>query len=101
MPSPPLPFSAPLTVSLATSVLVGGSPAAVTGSKGYNLPPHVGLHPTDPKMIPLMQEAAVVMGSATVLFESKGAAYTGCTATACLAPAPMVTGTAAAVLIGS
>lgn len=101
MPAPPMPFAAQLTLGLATSVLVAGSPAAVVGSKGYNTPPHVGLHPSDPKMAPILQEAAIVVGSATVLFESKGAGYTGCTATACLAPAPMVTGTAATVLIGS
>jgi len=101
MPAPPLPFAAPLTIGLATRILVGGAPAAVTGSKGYNTPPHVGLHPSDPKLVPLTQEAAVVVGSATVLFEGKGAAYSGCTVTACLSATPQVTGTAATVLIGS
>ena len=101
MPAPPMPFAAQLTLGLATTVLVAGSPAAIVGSKGYNTPPHVGLHPSDPKMVPIMQEAAIVVGSATVLFESTGAAYTGCTATACLAPSPMVNGTAATVLIGA
>jgi len=101
MPAPPLPFAAPLTLNLATSVLIGGTPAAVVGTKGYNMPPHVGLHPSDPKLVPLTQEAAIAVGSASVLFESKGAAYTGCTATACLSPAPMVAGTTPSVLIGS
>jgi len=101
IPGPPMPVSAPLTLNLASSVLVGGSPAVVEGSKGYNLPPHVGLHPSDQKFAPTMQEASISSGSSTVLIEGKGAAYTGCTVTACMASAPMVTGTASTVLIGS
>lgn len=101
VPAPPLPFAAPLTVGLATTVLIGGAPAAVVGSKGYNLPPHVGLHPSDPKLAPPLQEAVVTRGSATVQFEGKGAAYTGCTATACLVPLPVVTGSGSTVLVGA
>ncbi len=101
MPGPPMPFSAQLTLSLASSVMIGGSPAAVVGSKGYNTPPHVGLHPSDTKLVPITQEAEITVGSSTVLIENKGAAYTGCTATACMAVSPIVTGTASTVLIGS
>lgn len=102
MPSPaPLPVSAPLTLGLATSVLVGGSPAAVQGSSGYNTPPHVGLHASDPKLVPLTQEGKVAVGSSTVQFEGKPAAYTGCTVTACLAPTAAVVGSGSTVLIGS
>ncbi len=43
-PSPPLPFSAPLTMGTVATVLIGGKPAAVAGSSGLNVPPHVGLH---------------------------------------------------------
>jgi len=100
MPAPPLPFQAPLTVGLSTSVFVAGTPFAVVGSKGYNLPPHVGLHPSDPKMAPPLQEAQVVMGSSSVLVEGKAAAYTGCTVTGCLARAPMVNGSGSSVLVG-
>ena len=48
VPSPPLPFSAPLLLGLVSTVLIGGKPAAVMNSSGLNTPPHVGLHPADP-----------------------------------------------------
>src|SRR5207302_1515860 len=51
-PSPPMPFSSPLLQGLVSSVLIGGKAAAVMGSSGYNTPPHVGLHPSDPFMVP-------------------------------------------------
>src|SRR4051794_32614264 len=70
-PAPPLPFSAPVTQGLATKVLIGGKPAVVLGASGLNMPSHVGLHPSDPFMAPLMQKGTVLQGSATVLFEGK------------------------------
>ena len=100
MPSPPLPFSAPLTLGLESTVLLGGKPAAVQGSSGYNTPPHVGLHASDPCMVPTMQEGRVVVGSATVLFGGKGAAYTGCSVSQCMNVPSQLVGTAATVLIG-
>lgn len=102
VPAPaPLPVAAPLTLGLATSVLVAGKPAAVQGSSGFNTPPHVGLHPSDPKLVPLTQKGEVVTGSTTVLFEGKGAAYTGCAVLACIAAGAQVVGSASSVLIGS
>lgn len=66
-PSPaPLPFSAPLTMGLEATVTIGGKPVAVMGSSGYNTPPHVGLHPSDPYLVPTMQEGRVLSGSPTV-----------------------------------
>lgn len=65
-PSPPLPFSAPLIEGLEATVLIGGKAVAVLGSAGYNTPPHVGLHPTDPFMIPTSQKGTVLTGSPTV-----------------------------------
>ena len=56
-PGPPMPFAAPLVQSLSTTVLIGGKPAAVVGSSGVNTPPHVGLHPADPFMVPTAQIA--------------------------------------------
>ena len=101
MPSPPMPFSAPLLQGLSTKVLIGGKPAAVLGSSGYNTPPHVGLHASDPFMVPTQQEGRVLNGSSTVLFEGKPAAYTGCQVAQCgMVPANVV-GTAATVLIGA
>ena len=100
MPSPPLPFSAPLTLGLAMTVQIGGKPAAVQGSSGLNTPPHVGLHPSDPHLAPPTQQGRVLVGSATVMFESKGAAYTGCQTSTCFQVPGMLTGTAATVQVG-
>lgn len=75
MPSPaPMPFSAPLLSGLEPTVTIGGKPVAVMGSSGYNLPPHVGLHPADPYMVPTMQEGKVLSGSATVTAGGKAIA---------------------------
>jgi uncharacterized Zn-binding protein involved in type VI secretion len=102
MPSPaPLPFSAPLLTGVANTVLIGGKPAAVQGSSGYNTPPHVGLHTTDPYFVPTMQTGRVVVGSATVLFEGNGAAYTGCTVSQCAQLPGNLVGSATTVLVGS
>lgn len=98
-PSPPLPFSAPLTMNLATSVLIGGSAAAVAGSQGLNTPPHVGLHPSDPFMVPAMEIGQVVVGSVTVMIESKPAATAESTCTCCVVPGTLVP-SVATVLIG-
>lgn len=66
-PSPaPMPFSAPLLSGLEATVTIGGKAVAVLGSSGYNTPPHVGLHPADPCMVPTMQKGMVLSGSPTV-----------------------------------
>jgi uncharacterized Zn-binding protein involved in type VI secretion len=74
-PSPaPLPFSAPLLSGLESTVTIGGKPVAVMGSSGYNMPPHVGLHPADPYMVPTLQEGKVLTGSPTVTAGGKALA---------------------------
>lgn len=98
-PAGPLPFSAPLTQGLTTKVLVQGKPAAVVGSSGYNTPPHVGLHASDPQFTPTLQTGRIVAGSSKVFFEGKPAAYTGCQNMMCLIPGNVV-GSATKVLIG-
>jgi len=100
MPSPPLPFSAPLVQNLATTVLIGGKPAAVAGSSGLNVPPHVGLHPSDPFLAPPSQQATVTGGSTSVLFDGKPAARTGSPCIVCAGLPGQLAGTAATVLIG-
>ena len=45
---------------------IGGKAVAVMGSSGYNTPPHVGLHPADPFMVPTTQQGMVMSGSPTV-----------------------------------
>lgn len=101
IPGPPLPFAAPLLQGLASTVTIGGKPAAVKGSSGTNTPPHVGLHPSDSKFAPNLQEAQVVAGSSSVTFDGKAAAYSGCSVTACLAAAPRLTGSATTVTVAT
>lgn len=99
-PSPaPLPFSAPLLQGLSTKVLIGGKPAAVLGSSGYNTPPHVGLHATDPFMTPTLQVGRVISGSTTVLIESKPAATLSSSASCCVGSGSLIP-TVNDVLIG-
>jgi uncharacterized Zn-binding protein involved in type VI secretion len=99
-PAPPMPFSAALTFGLATTVMIGGKPAAVVGANGLNLPPHVGLHASDPFLAPPMQKGTVVSGSATVFIEGKPAASAQSQCTMCLGPAMTLAATAVDVLIG-
>lgn len=99
-PSPPLPFSAPLTMSLATKVMIGGKPAAVVGSQGLCTPPHVGLHPSDPYMVPTMEIGEIMQGSTTVLIEGKPAATASSTCTCCGVPVGSLVPTVTNVLIG-
>jgi uncharacterized Zn-binding protein involved in type VI secretion len=99
IPAPPMPFVAPLTMGLSTTVLIGGKPAALMGSSGYNTPPHVGLHASDPFLLPMKELGQVVTGSPTVMIDGKAAATAQSTATCCVVPGqipPSVTN----VLIG-
>ena len=99
-PAGPLPFSAPLTTGLATTVLIGGAAAAVLGSSGTNAPPHIGLHASDPFMVPTVQVGRVVGGSASVLFEGKPAATAASQCTACEQPGAVLQASATSVLVG-
>jgi uncharacterized Zn-binding protein involved in type VI secretion len=99
MPGPPMPFSAPLTLGLCQTVLIGGKPAAVLGSSGYNTPPHVGLHASDPFLAPPMQIGRVVSGSLTVSFGGQPAASSSASASCCATPGTLVP-TTATVLVG-
>jgi uncharacterized Zn-binding protein involved in type VI secretion len=99
-PSPPLPFSAPLTLGTVPTVLICGQPAAVEGSSGLNTPPHVGLFPADPYMLPPMQIGQVVMGSTTVLIGGMGAASQASQCTVCAGLPGTLAASAATVLIG-
>ena len=94
-----MPFSAPLNLGLESTVLIDGKPAAVVGSNGLCTPPHVGLHPADPFMVPTAQMGTVTGGSSTVLIGGKPAARTGSTGIVCFGSQGQVTGTASTVLI--
>lgn len=97
---PPMPFSAPITDGCATSVLIGGTPAVITGASGLNTPPHAGLHASDPHAAPPMQRGTVTSGSATVLIEGAPAARATSTAEVCLKQPGQVMGSRTDVLIG-
>ena len=99
IPSPPLPFSAPLTVGLSTKVRIRGRFAAVMGSSGFNTPPHVGLHASDPFLVPLNQKGEVLTGSLKVRFGGQPAATGTSTAKCCATPGQIMP-TVLDVLIG-
>ena len=99
-PGPPVPFSAPLAQNLAMNTFIDGKPAATATSMGVNTPPHVGLHPSDPFMVPTNQIGAVTAGSTTVFIEGKQAARTGATCTICATAPGALAGSATDVLIG-
>jgi uncharacterized Zn-binding protein involved in type VI secretion len=100
MPSPaPLPFSAPITMGTVATVLIGGKPAAVAGSSGINIPPHVGLHPSDPHFAPPLQRGEVVSGSPTVLIGGAPAATATSTCICCVTPGTAMP-TVTTVLVG-
>jgi uncharacterized Zn-binding protein involved in type VI secretion len=88
VPGPPLPFSAPIVNAVATKVMIGGKPAALMGSSGYNMPPHAGI--TDPFTPPPMQEGRILSGSTTVLIEGKPAATVSSSCTCCVVPGTLV-----------
>jgi len=98
-PSPPLPFSAPITIGVCATVLIAGKPAAVVGCTGMNTPPHVGLFPADPYMLPIAQIGTIVSGSLTVLIGGQPAATASSSCTCCVTPG-VITPTVTTVLIG-
>ncbi len=98
-PGPPMPFSAPLLQGLEPTVQIGGKPVAVLGASGYNTPPHVGLHATDPFMVPTAQMGHVLSGSPTVMAGGKPIASAQSSVTCCVTPGTLVA-TAATVLVG-
>lgn len=99
-PAPPMPFSATLTQGLSTKVQIGGKAAAIVGSSGYNTPPHVGLHPSDPCMVPTSQTGRITVGSTSVLIEGKPAARSGDACMMCAGVPGQLVGSATTVLIG-
>lgn len=98
-PAGPLPFSAPISLDTIATVLIGGKPAAVVGSSGYNMPPHVGI--VDGAFAtPTSQVGRILTGSPTVLVGGKPAATSSSSAAMCVTPASTVVPTVMSVLIG-
>jgi uncharacterized Zn-binding protein involved in type VI secretion len=85
-PAGPLPFSAPLTIDLVNTVIIGGNAAAVMGSAGVNTPPHPGI--VDGAFVaPLAQMGRIASGSTSVIIGGKPAANVQSKCTICAAPA--------------
>ena len=98
-PAGPLPFSAPITQGLNQNVQIGGKPAAVIGSSGYNTPPHIGI--VDGSFAtPTMQVGKIVSGSSSVLIGGVPAATFQSNATICASSATAVGPGVATVQIG-
>lgn len=102
VPTPlPHPFSGMLDGGLSSDVNVEGKPAAVLGSTATNSPPH--LPSGGSFQVPPKNQATVILGSATVLINSKPAARCGDTALTCNDPADLPVGQvvcAGTVMIG-
>jgi uncharacterized Zn-binding protein involved in type VI secretion len=83
-PAGPLPFSAPLTMGLVNTVIIGGKAAAVMGSSGVNTPPHPGI--VDGAFVsPSAQVGRIASGSSSVLIGGKPAANVQSQALCCVA----------------
>jgi uncharacterized Zn-binding protein involved in type VI secretion len=91
LPTPFLPFSAPLTNGCSTKTTINGKAIVLVGATGLNAPPHVGLHASDPNAIPLSQIGSVAASPATTLVEGRPIAVSGATCTVCVeAPGALV-----------
>jgi uncharacterized Zn-binding protein involved in type VI secretion len=104
IPTPlPHPFSGTIDTGCATTVMIGGKPAATMGSGATNTPPHIPQG--GPFSVPPTNRATIMTGSPTVMFGGKPAARLGDTAITCddvapAAPKGQVMGTAVTVMIG-
>jgi uncharacterized Zn-binding protein involved in type VI secretion len=92
VPTPGLPFAAPLLMGCSTTTTINGKPIVLVGANGMNTPPHVGLHATDPFMVPTLQMGTVVASTATVLVEGRPIAVTGASCTMCAGAPGMLAG---------
>ena len=96
VPTPlPHPFSGIIDGSLSSDVKIMGMPAATLNSTATNTPPHIPQG--GPFQAPPSNRGQIIMGSATVLINGKGAARNGDTANTCNDPADMPAGTVVAV----
>ena len=96
VPNPlPHPFSGLIDGSLSNDVKIMGMPAATVNSTATNTPPHIPQG--GPFQTPPSNRGTIMMGSATVLINGKGAARNGDTANTCNDPTDMPVGTIIAV----
>ncbi|CRK58391.1 predicted protein [Alloactinosynnema sp. L-07] len=103
VPTPtPLPFVGTITGGCSTNVMIGGMPAAVTGSTVTNSPPHI-CPPPATFQVPPTNQGTVLKGSGTVLINNKPAARNGDKVNTCNDPTPLPKGSiiaAGTVIIG-
>jgi uncharacterized Zn-binding protein involved in type VI secretion len=99
LPTPGLPFMAPLLTGCSTKTMINSKPVVLVGATGMNTPPHIGLHATDPFMAPPLQIGTVMSGSTTTLIEGLPVATTGASCTMCAQMPGMLVGSAD-VLVG-
>jgi uncharacterized Zn-binding protein involved in type VI secretion len=96
VPTPlPHPFMGIIDGSLSNDVKIMGMPAATLNSTATNTPPHIPQG--GPFQVPPSNRGQIILGSATVLINGKGAARNGDTANTCNDPADMPVGTVVAV----
>jgi len=82
VPTPlPNPFNGIIGGGLSSNVMVMGRPAATQGSTADNSPPHIPQGGSF--QVPPTNKANIMMGSATVMINSKPAARSGDQATSC------------------
>lgn len=94
-PVPGHPFNGIINGNLSVDVKIMGLPAATLGSTANNQPPHIPMG--GPFQIPPTNQGTIIMGSATVMINSKPAARNGDKANTCNDPAPLPVGTVIAV----
>jgi uncharacterized Zn-binding protein involved in type VI secretion len=91
LPTPGLPFMAPVLTGCSIMTTIDSKPIMLVGASGMNTPPHVGLHASDPFMVPTLQMGTVAASPATVLVEGRPIAVTGASCTMCAgAPGTLV-----------
>lgn len=105
VPTPlPHPFNGLIQTGTATTVLIGGQPAATQDSVAINQPPHLPTPPGVSFQSPPANQGKVVMQSATVLIGGKGAARVGDQVETCNDPADLpvstIVGPVGTVMIG-
>jgi uncharacterized Zn-binding protein involved in type VI secretion len=105
VPTPlPHPFSGRIQSAVATTVLVGGKPAATLDSVAVNAPPHIPTPPGTMFQRPPANQGTVTMASTTVLAGGKGLARVGDQVTTCNdpsdAPVSSILGPAGTVMVG-
>ncbi|MCU0300133.1 MAG: PAAR domain-containing protein [Candidatus Nanopelagicales bacterium] len=105
VPTPlPHPFSGAIQSGLATTVTIGGRPAATVDSVAVNSPAHLPTPPGTSFQKPPANQGVVAVGSATVRLGGRPAARVGDPVRTCNdpadAPVGTVVGPAGTVMIG-